>query len=142
MAGMLRAINHPGVTLDEEGLPNGEMKGPEVMTPILPHVGLDRAKMLTDEFGLRAFARLCVRAGAIDVETVTEELTASWFGWPVRTFEAAVKPGALGWGWSMFAYKGWLALSAFDERVSARLVPQQFFYNVSVTGVKPPCGAP
>jgi predicted amidohydrolase YtcJ len=63
LAGMLRAINHPGVTLDEEGLPNGEMKGPEVMTPILPHVGLDRAKMLTDEFGLRAFARLCVRAG-------------------------------------------------------------------------------
>jgi hypothetical protein len=26
---------------------------------------------------------------------VTEELTASWFGWPVRTFEAAVRPGAL-----------------------------------------------
>ena len=32
-------------------------------------------------------ARLCLRAGAVDVHTVTEELTASWFGWPVRTFE-------------------------------------------------------
>lgn len=62
-ADMLRSINHPGVTLDDEGLPNGEMKGPEVMTPLGPHVGLDRSQMLADEFGLRAFARLCVRAG-------------------------------------------------------------------------------
>ena len=38
-------------------------------------------------------AALCLRAGAVDVRTVTEELTASWFGWPVRTFEAAVRPG-------------------------------------------------
>lgn len=85
-------------------------------------------------------AATCMRAGAIDVVATTDELTASWFGWPVRTFEAAVKPGALGWGWSMFAYRSWLALSAFDERVSSKIVPKQFFYNVSVSGVKPPCG--
>ena len=41
-------------------------------------------------------ARLCLRAGAVDVRTVTDEFTASWFGWPVRTFEAAVKPGGAG----------------------------------------------
>lgn len=82
-------------------------------------------------------AATCMRAGAIDVRTVTEELTASWFGWPVRTFEAAVRPGALGWGWSMFAYRGWLALSALDERLLARLVPDELFYNVCVTGVRP-----
>lgn len=82
-------------------------------------------------------AATCMRAGAIDVRTVTEELTASWFGWPVRTFEAAVRPGALGWRWSMFAYRGWLTLSALDESVLSRVVPDELFYNVCVTGTRP-----
>ncbi|HQR80082.1 MAG TPA: class I SAM-dependent methyltransferase [Actinomycetota bacterium] len=80
--------------------------------------------------------RLCARAGAVDVRTVTEEFTASWFGWPVRTVEAAVKPGALGWRWAYFAYGTWLALSALDAKVMSRIVPSQYFYNVSVTGTK------
>ncbi len=84
-----------------------------------------------------SLARLAMRAGAIDVATVTEELTASWFGWPVRTFEAAVKPGSLGWGWAMFAYRTWMALDAVDRRALAFVVPDEFFYNVSVTGVRP-----
>jgi ubiquinone/menaquinone biosynthesis C-methylase UbiE len=82
-------------------------------------------------------AALCMRAGAIDVRTVTEELTASWFGWPVRTLEAAVRPGALGWTWAMFAYKGWLRLSWLDESVLSHVVPDELFYNVCVTGTKP-----
>ena len=82
-------------------------------------------------------AALCLRAGAVDVRTVTEELTASWFGWPVRTFEAAVRPGALGWGWASFAYAGWRRLSWLDENVLARVVPDELFYNVCVTGTKP-----
>ncbi len=82
-------------------------------------------------------ARLCLRAGAIDVRTVTDELTASWFGWPVRTVEAAVKPGSLGWSWAQFAYQGWMKLSWLDAHVMDRFVPDRYFYNVSVTGVKP-----
>jgi len=82
-------------------------------------------------------ARLALRAGAIDVETVTEELTASWFGWPVRTLEAAVRPGALGWTWAMFAYRTWMALDAVDRQALSRIVPDELFYNVSVTGVRP-----
>ena len=81
-------------------------------------------------------ARLCLRAGAVDVKTVTEELTASWFGWPVRTFEAAVKPGALGWNWAQFAYRGWLGLSWLDQHVLERVVPDELFYNVCVTGIR------
>lgn len=77
--------------------------------------------------------RMAVRAGAKNVETVTEELTAAWFGWPVRTFECAVNPERLGWNWAMFAYKSWLALSAFD-RVLKPLVPEELYYNVSITG--------
>lgn len=84
-----------------------------------------------------ALEQLCRDAGAVDVRTVTDELTASWFGWPVRTVEAAVKPGALGWGWAQFAYQTWMKLSWLDEHVWDRVVPAKFFYNVSVTGVKP-----
>ena len=82
-------------------------------------------------------ARLCLRAGAVDVRTATDELTASWFGWPVRTIEAAVNPAALGWRWAQFAYQGWMKLSWLDEHLFHRIVPARFFYNVSVTGVKP-----
>ena len=84
-----------------------------------------------------ALARLAMRAGAIDVNTITEELTAKWFGWPVRTLEAAVKPGSLGWTWAMFAYRTWMALDALDRSALARVVPDEFFYNVSVTGIRP-----
>ena len=87
-------------------------------------------------------AATALRAGAVDVSTVTEELTAAWFGWPVRTFEAAVKPGALGFGWAMFAYRGWQRLSWVDENVFDRIVPDEFFYNVSITGTKPPGAGP
>ncbi|HRY08527.1 MAG: class I SAM-dependent methyltransferase [Actinobacteria bacterium] len=80
--------------------------------------------------------QMCERVGAVDVSTVTEEFTASWFGWPVRTVEAAVKPGALGWKWAYFAYGTWLALSALDAKVFNKIVPAQYFYNVSVTGIK------
>jgi ubiquinone/menaquinone biosynthesis C-methylase UbiE len=81
-------------------------------------------------------AAMAVRAGADAVQTRTEELTAAFLGWPVRTFEAAVKPGVLGWGWAMFAYGSWKRLSAVD-RVLARAVPAKLFYNVGITGVKP-----
>ncbi|MGN6634664.1 MAG: class I SAM-dependent methyltransferase [Oryzihumus sp.] len=81
-------------------------------------------------------ARMALRAGAVDVSTTTEELTAALLGWPVRTFEAAVKPGALGWNWAMFAYGSWKRLSAVD-RVLARVLPERLFYNVGITGVKP-----
>jgi ubiquinone/menaquinone biosynthesis C-methylase UbiE len=58
-------------------------------------------------------ARIVERAGGADVRTRTDELTAAWFGWPVRTFEAAVP----------------------DQRLH-RVVPDALYYNVSVTAVK------
>ena len=64
LAAMLRpGINHDGVPLGADGLPTGEMKGPQAMTPLGPHVGLDRGLLAGDEPGLRDFARLCVRKG-------------------------------------------------------------------------------
>ena len=83
---------------------------------------------------LEALARA---AGAADVRVVTEELTAAMLGWPVRTFEAAVPPDKLGFGWAMFAYRSWLRLSWLDEHVLARVVPRAWFYNALVTGTRP-----
>jgi hypothetical protein len=37
----------------------------------------------------------------------------------------------------MFAYRTWMALDAVDRRALSRVVPDEFFYNVSVTGVRP-----
>jgi ubiquinone/menaquinone biosynthesis C-methylase UbiE len=81
---------------------------------------------------LAAMAR---RAGALEVHTQSEELLAALLGWPVRTFEAAVNPKALGWGWANFAYKSWQRLSAVD-RVLSRALPESVFYNVGITGTK------
>ena len=82
-------------------------------------------------------AAACMRAGAVDVRTTTEELTAAWFGWPVRTFEAAVRPGVLGWTWAIFAYRSWQRLNSLDKNIWSRVVPADFYYNVCVTGVRP-----
>ena len=87
-------------------------------------------------FDPRELAAMALRAGAVDVRTTTEELTAALFGWPVRTFEGAVNPDRLGWGWAMFAYRSWQRLSAVD-RLLGRALPQKLFYNVLVTGTRP-----
>ena len=79
------------------------------------------------------------RAGGIGVRTVTEELTAAWWGWPVRTFEAAVRPDRLGRRWRTFAYRSWLLLGKLD-RLLAPVVPAGWYYNVSVTATKPAGG--
>jgi ubiquinone/menaquinone biosynthesis C-methylase UbiE len=81
-------------------------------------------------------ARTALRAGAIDVRTQTQELTAALLGWPVRTFEAAVPPGKLGWGWASFAFGAWKRLSAVD-RVLHRVLPEGVFYGVGITGTRP-----
>jgi len=88
-------------------------------------------------FDPEALADTARRAGAHRVRTVTEELTAAFFGWPVRTFECAVNPDRLGWRWASFAYRTWQRLSALDADVLAKVVPARFFYNVLVTGTRP-----
>ncbi|WP_207841078.1 class I SAM-dependent methyltransferase [Williamsia soli] len=76
-------------------------------------------------------------AGAVNVKTATEEFAAAMLGWPVRTFEAAVPPEKLGWGWARFAFGGWKRLTWVDENILRKVVPPKFFYNVIVTGTKP-----
>ncbi|MDD9909227.1 MAG: amidohydrolase [Ahrensia sp.] len=67
-------LNHPGIPLGPDGYPTGELKGPDVMTPIGIHVGFDRDMLACDEKGLRDFARLCVRAGVTTVADLAARL--------------------------------------------------------------------
>ncbi|WP_020105503.1 class I SAM-dependent methyltransferase [Nocardia sp. 348MFTsu5.1] len=76
-------------------------------------------------------------AGAVNVKSATEEFAAAMLGWPVRTFEAAVPPGKLGWNWARFAFGGWRSLTWVDENILRKVVPPKYFYNVIITGTKP-----
>ncbi|WP_274631033.1 amidohydrolase [Arvimicrobium flavum] len=69
-AGLLReGIRHDGIPLGADGLPTGEMKGPEAVGLVSPHVGFDRNVLSADEQAVRAFSRQCVRNG---VTTATD----------------------------------------------------------------------
>ncbi len=73
-AGLLRTgVEHPGMPLGADGLPTGELKGPDAMTAAFAIVGLDRSFLSGDEFGVRAFAKLAVRAGV----TTSTDLAAT-----------------------------------------------------------------
>jgi len=54
-------IDHDGVPLGDDGLPTGELKGPDVMFPVGQQAGFDDNMLEFDEPGLVDFARLCVR---------------------------------------------------------------------------------
>jgi len=81
--------------------------------------------------------RLAYYAGFVNIDTVTEELTANWFGWATRTVEAMLKPGLLPEGYPFWAYKAWLTLFELDERVLRRVVPKGVFYNCILSATKP-----
>jgi ubiquinone/menaquinone biosynthesis C-methylase UbiE len=117
-------------------LPAGWKRAPDELKASSEAAALE-ALVDLHTFAPAELARIAVRAGAVDVRTVTEELTAAWAGWPIRTVEYAVAPERLGWGWAMFAYNTWLRLSALDERLLSRVVPPGLFYNVLVTGTRP-----
>lgn len=84
----------------------------------------------------RELGRTALRAGAVDVAVRCEELTAAWFGWPVRTVENAVPREKLGVQWVNFAIKGWQRLSTVDAALTG-IVPKGLYYNVELTGARP-----
>ncbi|MCC5947901.1 MAG: class I SAM-dependent methyltransferase [Nitriliruptoraceae bacterium] len=75
--------------------------------------------------------------GFREVEVVTEELTANWFGWAVRTIEGSTAPGVLGARWAYGAFHGYLTLQRFDDEVLSRVVPREVFYNLILHARKP-----
>lgn len=75
LAGLMKTgINNPGIPLGDDGYPTGELKGPEVMTPVGPHVDFERSMLDADEDGLRRFAKLCVRTGTTTITDLASRL--------------------------------------------------------------------
>jgi hypothetical protein len=75
LAGLLHeGNNHPGIPLAADGLPTGELKGPEIMMPAGKHVGMDRAFLAADANGLRNYGKLCVRAGVTTSSDLGQQL--------------------------------------------------------------------
>ena len=70
---LCEGLDHPGIPVGPDGLPTGELKGPDAMLPAFDAVGLSRSFLSGDEFGIRAFAKLAVRAGV----TTSTDLAAS-----------------------------------------------------------------
>ncbi len=62
-------IEHNGVPLGDDGLPTGELKGPNAMMPVGRFAGFDQNLFDFDREGLLDFSRLCVRTG---VTTATD----------------------------------------------------------------------
>lgn len=71
---MRTGINNPGIPLGADGYPTGELKGPEVMTPVGVHVGFERNLLDADEAGLLNFAKLCVRTGTTTITDLASRL--------------------------------------------------------------------
>ncbi len=70
LAGFLRTgIENEGMPLGEDGLPTGELRGPDIMMPVGNHAGFDGNLFDFDEEGLVDFGKLCVRKG---VTTATD----------------------------------------------------------------------
>lgn len=64
LAGLLRrGIVHPGISLDSDGFPSGELKGPEAISLVGVLLGFNNDLLGCDAPGLDQFARLCVRKG-------------------------------------------------------------------------------
>ena len=70
-------VAHPGIPLGADGLPTGELKGPEAMMPVGDRAGFDRSVLAGDEQALRLFARLCVRKGVTTATDLASPLPES-----------------------------------------------------------------
>ena len=86
---------------------------------------------------LSGFAR---RAGFADVRVSGEELVAGWFGWANRTLESTAESRQIPHLWFRYAYHGYLALKAVDERVLESRLPPAIFYNLLISARAPASG--
>src|SRR4051812_29778066 len=86
---------------------------------------------------LNDFAR---GAGFEGVRVSGEELVAGWFGWANRTLESTAEIRQVPQLWFQYAYHGYLALKAVDERLLEPRLPPAIFYNLLVSARAPEMG--
>ncbi len=87
-------LHHPGLPLGPDGLPTGEVKGPDTMLPLAARLGQDWGLMMGKPETLKRFARLCVLKGVTTATDLANPLpeealpdmfeTSSQPGFPTR----------------------------------------------------------
>ena len=77
------------------------------------------------------------RAGFDGVRVTGEELVAGWFGWANRTLESTAESRQIPRRWHLYAYRGYIALKALDDRLFERALPPTIFYNLLVSAQAP-----
>ncbi|MBC6442148.1 MAG: amidohydrolase [Rhodobacteraceae bacterium] len=93
LAGLLKpGISHPGIPLGTDGLPTGELRGPDAYLPVAPYTGFSRDALAVDESGLCAFGKLCVRTGTTTVTDLAARLTDDAVPMMLRVTGAATYP--------------------------------------------------
>jgi len=110
--------------------------------PLPPVEGHERDHWLEHVVDVHAFTPaqlegLARRAGLEGVQVSGEELVAGWFGWANRTLESAAEPRQIPRLWHQYAYRGYMALKALDDRVLERALPPAIFYNLLVSAEVP-----
>ena len=77
IAGYLRqGIDHEGIPLGPDGLPMGELRGPDAMHRVTEFLGLNGLMLSADEQGIRTFGQLCVRNGVTTAADLANPLDA------------------------------------------------------------------
>jgi ubiquinone/menaquinone biosynthesis C-methylase UbiE len=81
--------------------------------------------------------RHAAAAGFDSVRVSGEELVAGWFGWANRTLESTADAREIPRLWFQYAYRGYMALKALDERVLEPALPPAIFYNLLLSAERP-----
>jgi ubiquinone/menaquinone biosynthesis C-methylase UbiE len=81
--------------------------------------------------------RLAEGSGFESIRVSGEELVAGWFGWANRTLESTAEARQIPRLWHQYAYRGWMALKALDDRVLERALPPAIFYNLLISAEVP-----
>jgi ubiquinone/menaquinone biosynthesis C-methylase UbiE len=80
---------------------------------------------------------LASSSGFESVRVSGEELVAGWFGWANRTLESTAEARQIPRIWFQYAYRGYMALKALDERLLEPGLPPAIFYNLLLSAEVP-----
>jgi ubiquinone/menaquinone biosynthesis C-methylase UbiE len=109
----------------------------------VPETEQSHGHALEGEVDVHAFApadlrRLLSATGFEERRVGGEELLANAWGWGLRTVESTAEPESVSFGWRRFAFNSYIALQKVDTRLLEPRLPAELFYNLLVSGRKPP----
>jgi ubiquinone/menaquinone biosynthesis C-methylase UbiE len=109
----------------------------------VPEAEQSHGHALEGEVDVHAFSpadlRRLLRATGFEERRVGgEELLANAWGWGLRTVESTAEPESVSFGWRRFAFNSYIALQKVDTRLLEPRLPAELFYNLLVSGRKPP----